>query len=194
MISRSLYIKMRYFLLLILSGLSCNSFQERPDSEVVKDTIKVSNTTGPLREYDFIDSIAHNKELSFKQMKLHTNVKLPTYVPEDNVLFTGDSVFMTSNGLIGAIIDYDDRLNCTEKILFIFTDKTKRSTDHMNLKIDCDRDPSAEYTFTDYRFTNDSSFSLIETSVLPYGEEKGLPNRVVTRDFVIRRNGKILSD
>src|SRR5579863_122866 len=94
----------------------------------------------------FLDSIAEQEELSVEQIKSHTLIDSVYFTGRfSRAGFTGDTVFHFSNGFIGAIIEYDDRLVCAYKFLLIFRPSDYRNTASGIVNSDCDKDESSAY-------------------------------------------------
>jgi hypothetical protein len=76
----------------------------------------------------FLDSISNKDELSVEQIRSHTSIDSIWYIGRhSDAGFTGDTVFRFSGGFTGAIIEYNDRLNCMYRFLLVF-----RARDNLN--------------------------------------------------------------
>jgi len=114
----------------------------------------------------FMDSVANKYVLSKSQIRTNTKIDSNYYTRYfSDAVFTGDTVFNFGRGFKGAIIDYNDKKNCSLKFLLVFAPFNKLNTANTIIFKDCDVDQSTGGTMVNYKLLTDSTFETIETDI-----------------------------
>ncbi|GGH57617.1 hypothetical protein HNQ91_000253 [Filimonas zeae] len=174
---------------LVLCGMfagttGCTRVKKRKEWPVNRDAGIASVT---LIRHNFMDSVAAGDELTPEQIKRSTIID-SMYRKED-VAFRGDTVYKAFGDCSIALLDYNDKKNCTYKFLLVYKGP-RRNTDYTIVQTDCDEDLSADFSRTGFQLLSDSSFSTREDFYKKLPEDSVQVTATI-RTFVINKEGLI---
>src|SRR5579862_5367439 len=111
------------------------------------------------RQKDFLDSVLVKMDLSFDQIKEHSNID--TIYDKDDAEFSGDTVWFRNGKRPLAVIRYDDR-GRSKRFLLVFNRKGK-CTASLMVEMDGDVDGGFDSVSLSYRIFDNNNFSTTET-------------------------------
>ncbi len=170
--------------------LSCQSRSDsnKTDEQQVADS---SSTVSPASTMTFYDSVLQKKDLSFEQIKaraLFDSVHYTGYY--STATFAGDTLLHLRNNLTGVVIAYGSPV-CYQKFLILFN-KEEKEMSRAEVYTGCDGPENEDYSSTDYRVLNDSTYETIETFRPANADEKNLPEKITKVKWRISQNGAIV--
>lgn len=181
---------------LVILLLACQSHQEPGaiSDEKVRfdnDSLLPAPPADSLRAVTFYDSVLQKQQLSFAQIRAHTSIDSFYYTGNYNgqSTFTGDTVYVLRNNFKGVVIEHSGP-NCLQKFLLVF-DTANRELCHEQVYSACDGEENHDYSSTDFKVIDDSTFITIETIIPADAEEKHLSNKEIKTQWKITATGRI---
>jgi len=159
--------------------------QSSPASDLKKNNPMKRNNHRPQK--DFLDSVFVKMDLSFDQIKEHTNIDTTSH--KDHVKFAGDTVLYRTSKHPLAIVRYDDSL-IDKKLLLVFNRRGK-CTASLVVGMDGEVD-SFDSVVLNYKIFDNNSFSTTETWTYRGGSKSD--KITITKQFYwINKKGNILA-
>ena len=136
----------------------------------------------------FFDSVAAQLDLSFKQVRRHTDIDSGYFTAKSK--FTGDTIYYALSKFPLAIIRNEDGLVCSYKFLLVYNRHTRENTACYLVETDCDEDYGTDFSRLSFKIFNETQFFTREVT---YTREQGKKTRVTVDDrfFQIDDKGKI---